>query len=68
MAIASDVQSFSASDASAAIDRDDPSLGEITFFTNEGRYKFQLPRMNLKRLARELQASLQASAEDQPEG
>jgi len=64
----SDERTVPVIDAVATMDRDDPSIGEVRFLTDEGWRIFQLPRIILKRLARELQDGLQATASDQPKG
>lgn len=64
----SELRTVTASDASFAMDRDDPSIGVIKFLTDEGWRKFQFGRGDLHRLAKQLREELESTANDQPEG
>ncbi len=68
MPATSEARTFSVVKAAVVMDRDDPSIGVVKFLTDEGWYTFQLPRIDLKQLAEELQDGLRTTAADQPKG
>jgi len=64
----SELETFQPMDVSAALDRDDPSIGEVKFLVEQRWYKFQLPRSELQRLADSLHRALAETVDDLPEG
>ncbi len=68
MPTTSEAQTFSVIKAAVVMDRDDPSIGEVRFLTDEGWREFQLARVELKQLAEELRDGLRTTAADQPGG